>query len=382
MPKGSPKSCAGVESDDIARYLSRAAVTRTPISVSFELTHRCNFRCVHCYLGDQEAIRQHRHQELDTETMMRLLDEMVEAGTLFLTLTGGDPMLRSDFLTVYEYAVRIGLLVSVYCNGTLLSDSIVRSFIRYPPRVVDVTLYGANAKTFESITQKLGSFSSCLDGINNLLSESVRLRLKTMVMTLNRDELSAMWKMAERLGVPFRHDCSIIPVLPNEDNAGGTNIGGEGVESSMQGTLRFRLTPEQAAEADFTVDTVKKSLQKLVRARADVEVSRDKLYYCGAGRSSYHVTPYGRMQPCIISPHFSYDLLAGRTIADIWSEMSNDFPEQKAKEAFSCTSCRSRSFCTGCPSNFILETGLLDSPACFYCKYTECRKEKALLIDK
>ncbi|WP_339134754.1 MAG: radical SAM protein [Candidatus Electrothrix sp. GW3-4] len=371
-----------MESDEIDRYLARAAGARIPISASFELTHRCNFRCVHCYLGDQKGIWQYRHKELNTEAIIRLLDEMVEAGTLFLTLTGGDPMLRDDFLTVYEYAVRSGLLVSVYCNGTSLSDSIVRLFTRYPPRAVDVTLYGANAKTFESITQKVGSFTLCLNGIKRLVGEKIRLRLKAIVMTLNHQELSAMWEMAEKLGVPFRHDSSIIPVLPNEDNhAGCTNMNDGTGRDRPQDILRFRLPYEEAVEADFAIDKVRNELQKLITARSDVGSFRDKLYYCGAGRSSYHVTPYGKMQPCIISPHFSYDLLAGRTISDVWSVMSNEFPEQKAPPSFACSSCQSRSFCAGCPSNFVLETGVLNNVVSFYCKSSSLRKKKALSSD-
>ncbi|MCI5122070.1 MAG: radical SAM protein, partial [Candidatus Electrothrix sp. AUS4] len=106
-----------VEESDIARYVAKAAQARIPLAACFELTRRCSFRCVHCYLGDQKEIRQNRHRELDTATVIKLFDEMVEAGTLFLQLTGGDPMLRPDFSEIYQEAVRRGLLVTVFCNG-------------------------------------------------------------------------------------------------------------------------------------------------------------------------------------------------------------------------------------------------------------------------
>lgn len=147
-------NCSLDGGDDIARYLVKAAETRTPLSATFELTHRCNFRCVHCLLGDQNAISNHRHRELSTERVKAMLDEMVEAGTLFLAITGGDPMLRPDFTEIYVHAVQIGLLVTVFCNGSLVTDKIVQTFIKYPPRKVEITLYGATRETFESITQR------------------------------------------------------------------------------------------------------------------------------------------------------------------------------------------------------------------------------------
>jgi MoaA/NifB/PqqE/SkfB family radical SAM enzyme len=73
--------CLGAGESDIARYFAKAAVSRTPLSASFELTRRCNFRCVHCYLGDQKTIHQHRGRELDTETVFRRFEEMTAAGT-------------------------------------------------------------------------------------------------------------------------------------------------------------------------------------------------------------------------------------------------------------------------------------------------------------
>ncbi len=376
MSESLENNCLGTESNDLARYLARASVTRTPLSASFELTHRCSFRCVHCYLGDQQSIHQYRDQELDTGTVRRLLDEMVEAGTLFLTLTGGDPMLRPDFVKIYEYAVRIGLLVSVFCNGTLITDEIVRSFIRYPPRIVEVTLYGATAKTFEAITQKLGSFSACMEGVERLRRAKVRLRLKTMVMTLNHEELPAMRKIVEEAGMQFRYDCSIIPALPNEDNDGCANIISDGGANALKETLRFRLSPEQAVVVDFSADNLKEKLLQLAAQETPTEEPTRKLYHCGAGRSSYHITPYGRMQPCLITLRPFIDFVVGeRRVSDSWKTLREQVAEQKAEADFLCNSCQDKKICTGCPSSFILETGSLTKTASFYCNYAQCRRQ-------
>jgi radical SAM protein with 4Fe4S-binding SPASM domain len=379
--------CLGTESDDLSRYLSKASATQTPLSASFELTRRCNFRCVHCYLGDQEALRQHRQQELDTDTIIKLLNQMVEAGTLFLTLTGGDPMLRTDFIRIYEHAVRSGLLVSVYCNGSQVTKEIASSFKKFPPRIVEITLYGATQKTFETITQKPSSYTACMRGISLLRQAGVRLRLKTMAITLNCNELPAMRSMAKDMNLQFRHDCSIIPVLPNEDNRGRTNISNniinvDAQENPLQETLRFRLSPEQAAVIDADADDVKKILQDLTRQQDDItklseEPSR-KIYHCGAGRVSYHITPYGTIQPCIITLQPSVDCVTGsQDFVLYWKNLHEKFARQQAAIDFSCNTCGDKKLCTGCPSAYALEKGSPQEAPSFYCTYAACRRKQS-----
>ncbi|CAK8722435.1 MAG: radical SAM additional 4Fe4S-binding SPASM domain-containing protein [Candidatus Electronema aureum] len=367
--------CLGGEPNDIARYIAKAAEVRVPLAVSFELTRRCSFRCVHCYLGDQESIRKHRQQEMDTTSIIKLIDEMASAGVLFLTVTGGDPMIHPDFLEIYRYAVRSGLLVTVFCNGSLITDEIVSTFIQYPPRAVEVTLYGASQATFEAVTQQLGSFAACMAGVERLRQGKVRLRLKTMVLTLNQADLPVLWQRAEAIDVQFRHDCSIIPALANGDNGSHSNAG-----DNLHDTLRFRLAPEQAAAADLSITQVREKLQERVCMAAPTETGQpsSKLYRCGAGRSSCHITPYGKMQPCLITLQPSFDITAGKeAFQAAWQSISRLIPEQEAGAGFSCNRCKDRSLCTGCPSNFSAETGNAEQAADFYCQYAASRREKS-----
>ena len=206
--------------DDLTR---RAAEARVPLDASIELTHRCNLRCVHCYLGDQDAIRRHRAEELSTAEVRALLDELAEAGTLNLTFTGGDPMVRRDFPELYEHAVRNGFLVTVFCDGAALTPGTRRAFRRFPPRKVEVSVYGASAGVYESVTRVPGSHARCMEGIAWLRAQAIPLTLKTVLMRGNRHELDAMRALAHGLEVPFYFDTAIFPCLPHGDNAGRAN---------------------------------------------------------------------------------------------------------------------------------------------------------------
>ncbi len=78
----------------------RALDLGVPMSVHFDITYRCNERCVHCYLDHDD------HGEMTTAEIKRVLDELAAAGTFFLTLSGGEVLMRRDFFELLEYARR------------------------------------------------------------------------------------------------------------------------------------------------------------------------------------------------------------------------------------------------------------------------------------
>lgn len=367
--------CFGTGQNDVARYLSRAAERRVPLSVSIELTRRCNYRCVHCYLGSQEAIWKHRHRELSTDRIYRLIDELVSVGTLFFTLTGGDPMLRSDFKDIYEYAAKSGLLVTVFSNGSLITQEIVETFRYLPPRMVEITVYGTSNATYEAITQKKGSYEATMNGIHKLHRAGIPLRLKTMVLTLNVDEFQEIRRLAEDMELKFRYDCSLHSALVNDDNDGCINCCNNAEKKSLHGTLQYRLAPERAAE----VDMMSEDLYPVQKPPVETTVAgkkRSTLYYCGAGKNYFHINPYGLMQPCLIVPSHCYDLDDGG-IQEAWETVMKEFAGTLVTPEFQCNSCAIQESCTACPAVHALRSGSPELVDEYYCRYATKRTENA-----
>jgi len=118
----------------------QAAARRVPISGTIEVTRRCNLRCVHCYnnlpLGDDEA----RESELTYEEHCRILDDISEAGCLWILYTGGEPFAREDFLNIYTYARKKRLLLTVFTNGTLITPRIADYPVQWRPVSIEITL--------------------------------------------------------------------------------------------------------------------------------------------------------------------------------------------------------------------------------------------------
>jgi MoaA/NifB/PqqE/SkfB family radical SAM enzyme len=165
-------------------FRTRAYADRIPISATLELTSRCNLRCRHCYLGNQEEQHSKRSQERDTAAVLASLDEWAAAGCLYLLITGGDPMMRKDFAQVYRHARELGMLVTVFCDGILVTPAIIELFKELPPRKVEVSIYGSTPETYETVTRVPGSHANAWRGIRRLHDNGIRIGLKTVLMSL------------------------------------------------------------------------------------------------------------------------------------------------------------------------------------------------------
>ncbi len=330
--------CSEVILPDNMQYLrdftTRSARLRVPLSGSIDLTHRCNLRCLHCYLGDLSDDL--LIDEMDTGRIITLLDEICKAGCLYLLFSGGEPLLREDFPEIYRYAKEKGFLITVFTNGTLVSDNIARLFEDLPPRVVEISVYGATEPTYERITGVKGSYQHYLSGIKKLLDCGINVRLKTILMTLNSHEFSDMENMAKEFGVKFRFDAAIFPRLNGDMSPMG-----------------LRVSPAEAVDKEFS-DSERVIQWERFLDNHRLASSSDDLYQCGAGVTGFHIDPFGILRPCLMTTTLSHDLLNGNFPAG-WKEITSRIREEKADRDFTCHTCEMKLHCGYCPAFFLME---------------------------
>ncbi len=325
-------------------FLSR----HIPMEAVLELTRRCNLKCAHCYLGGEGRGDGRGTDELSAREWRGIIDQVAAAGCLSAVFTGGEPLLRDDFAGIYLAARERGMIVTLFTNATLVDGGLIGLLKGTPPHCVEVSLYGATPLTYESVTRVPGSFERCLAGIEALAGAGLPLKLKTVLMTLNRHELPAMEELARGLGVPFRIDSSLFARLDGD-----------------RSPLAFRLTPDEAAAADLGDPERSRSWARQLREAKDLPVM-DDLYTCGAGVSSFNLDPSGRMSPCVLTGEPSYDLRSG-TFAEGWERVLPGLRRTKAGPDYACNRCDCRSVCGLCPSLFRLETGRAECRSDFVC---------------
>ena len=96
---------------------------KIPSRVMFELTYRCNFRCLHCYLSPDKK------KELNTKEVFLVLDQLKDAGTFHIGFTGGEPFLRRDLFQILDHAKKCGFRISLLTNGFLINRDNAKKLI-------------------------------------------------------------------------------------------------------------------------------------------------------------------------------------------------------------------------------------------------------------
>ncbi|RJP84277.1 MAG: radical SAM protein [Desulfobacteraceae bacterium] len=341
------------------RFYPKILKNRIPVVGGIELTTRCNLNCSHCYVSDSERKGRPDQKELTTRQWMDLIDQVTGAGCLFLLFTGGEVLLRPDFCDIYRHACRNGLLVTVFTNGTLVTDRILEIFDAYPPYSIEISLYGATAATYEAVTGVAGSFEKCIQGIHRLKAHGFRLKLKTVVLTINFDELEHIESLAAEIGAPFRFDAMISARLDGDP-----------------APLKYRVNPKDAVRKEFSSRDRAKALHDFFCRMNHQPVSTD-LYQCGAGRNMFHISPSGWVRPCLMVSGTSRNLLT-EGFSKIWG--SNDFKQfrDRGKAPVKCRECDKKAVCGYCPGFFQLESGQVEMSSEYLCDIGRERKQAIL----
>jgi radical SAM protein with 4Fe4S-binding SPASM domain len=337
----------------------RSSGKRTPMEVSIELTHRCPLECQHCYNNLPMADKNAKNRELSLGEYKRLLDEIAAAGTFWILFTGGEIFARADFLDIYAYAKSKGFLITLFTNGTMVTERIANYLADYRPFAIEITLYGATRETYDALTQIPGSYDRCMRGIRLLLDRKLPLKLKTVPTTVNRHEVYEMQRMAQQdFGVDFKFDPLVNPRT-----------------DCSQSPIAVRLTPEDAVALDFHEPRRRHDYKELVDrdlAQPANSFSPESVYTCGGGVTSCAIDPYGHISICVLSHQKSYDWRSGSFGAG-WDEFLGHERGRKKTRQTKCDSCRIHSLCGMCAANGELENGDAESPVEFLCEVAHLR---------
>lgn len=335
---------------------SRSIESRIPISGSLEVTERCNLRCQHCYIPLEKRTESDK-PELTLQEIKHILDELAKAGCLWLLLTGGEPFQRPDFIEIYDYAKKKGFLVSIFTNGTLITPEIADYLSIWRPFSIEISLYGFTAKTYERVTGIAGSHTRCLRGIQLLKERNIPLKLKTMVMTLNKHELTAMHEFSRQLGIEFRFD----PII---------NSGLDG----SQKPIALRLIPEEIVKLERDDPDRSARWTTYYQNLSATKQDSRQLYICSAGENSFHINSYGNLCLCQIVQQSGYNLRQGG-FQEGWDFYLKSLRQQNYSEKYACRACELRSVCAQCPGVNFLETGSYEQYSPFICEIAHLRKQ-------
>ena len=348
------------------QILQKAAAAQRPVNGTLELLPLCNMNCAMCYIRRDRSEVESGGGLRTAEEWIGLGEEMKKAGVLFLLLTGGEPLLFPDFQRLYLELKRMGMVLTINTNGTLLDEKWADFFGREKPRRINITLYGADERAYEELCHYPGGFERTMRGIRLLKERGVDVKINGSVTKENCKDIERIYQIGRELEIPVHMDTYMLP---------GIRERGLSIEQQS------RLAPEAAAAAEL--ETVKTELgeeqfsfyvqRKIAQIENGPDVYPDGMT-CMAGNCSFSVNWQGEMRPCVTIEEPSVPVFEMGFDA-AWEKMSGG--AKKFRLHTKCVKCRLRPVCKTCVASAWLETGEYDGLSEYLCRYT---KEYARLL--
>jgi len=335
-------------------------------SMWMEITSKCNNDCRHCYINHPDEVS--KREEISLEEIKKFADEAASLDCMWCLLTGGEPLLREDFSKIYMYLKRKGFFVSVFTNATLITEEHIALFKKYPPRDLQVSIYGITKETYEWVTGRPGSYEAFMRGLDLLMDGGIRFLPKTVVMRSNLGELMDMARFVrEKMGRPLEYEAIIGPRFDGNERRN------EIIRGERISPREMALLDDQDARLLHPQEKICNKLF-LLRPRAD---RPDSSFRCGAGRRNFYITATGYLRPCasLCHPAFNYDLRRGSLAEALKVFLPAMLSRKPGGREFQeeCNRCPLLKFCDICPSAAYLETGSLDGHVDYLCQVAHAR---------
>jgi radical SAM protein with 4Fe4S-binding SPASM domain len=357
----------------------KIANQRVPLDFYLEITARCNNNCSHCYINLPAGDMLASQKELSLAEISNIADQAVELGALWCLITGGEPLLRSDFMDIYLSLKRKGLLVSIFTNACLVSEEHTALFKRYPPRDIEVSVYGVSETTYERVTRKPGSYAAFRRGLDRLLDTGIKIKLKAIALRSNVHELPQIAKFCrEHSNEAFRFD-PLLHLRYDQDPERNVEIKGE------------RLSPEEIVAIEMADDERSGALKNNCDSLIFLDPGHHQcnhIFHCGAGNGSFTVSYDGVFRLCadLWHPDTVYDLRKG-SLADAWFNLVprvRDLQSSNPEFLNKCRDCPIINLCLWCPAHAHLESGQMDDIVPYFCQVAHARAaalQKSLQTD-
>jgi radical SAM protein with 4Fe4S-binding SPASM domain len=327
------------------RWIQRTVERHLPWSVHLDLTYRCNERCIHCYLDHED------HGEMTNAEIKSVLDQLAEAGTLFLTFSGGEIFLRADLFDLIAYARKLYFDVSLKTNALLIDPERARKLRELGVRRIQISIYSTEPEVHDAITKVRGSLVRSIAAIRFLQAQGLQLRIACPLMTRNLTAYRGVHELAEELGVPYVLDLTITPKMDGDTSILPLRISTQNLLPILQDPLLQRQS-DLHSNLQGSIPVTGSASSSGIESQAFDDIP------CSAGHNSCYISPYGDVLPCVQMP-IPAGNLRRQSFREVWfdSRTMNRVRAIRESQLPVCSSCSIREYCERCPGLAHMEGG-------------------------
>jgi len=352
----------------------------TPKWIAWEITRRCNLRCVHCRSSSEMEMK--GHPDFSTEEAYRVLDDIVSYAQPVVVLSGGEPLTRKDVFEIAQYGTGKGLRMCLATNGTLVTDEICEKIKQSGIRIVSLSLDGADETVHDDFRSEKGAFAGTINAAKLFKKHGIEFIINSSFTKRNQEQIPLVYKLAKELGATAWYMFMIVPTGRGEE------IMNELIsKEDYDKILDWHYDMEKEEDLLLVRPTCAPHYYRvtLQRAKEDNEKFKKRTLKfstggskgCLAGQLICLIDVDGNVLPCSY-----FNLPAGnvreKSFKEIWedSELFKDLRDFK-KYKGRCGSCEYVNVCGGCRARAYSVYGdyLEEEPFCSY-KPKKLEREK------
>jgi radical SAM protein with 4Fe4S-binding SPASM domain len=309
-----------------------------PIEVTYLVTNACNAKCKHCYLNAGQPLP----NELTLENIKKLFSDLYDAGTINVEFSGGEPLLRQNFLELLEIAHSSDLTMSICSNGLLIDKKMAEAFKNLGVKHVQISIDGLEANN--DFLRGKGAFKAAVNAARYLNEAEVTTFVRTTVTKKTLYELDQLVNLAIDL---------------NADLYGAKLFHAVGRGNGYKEDLMLNSNDMQ--EFKNIINGISKTYGNKISISSDnpgffecnesneLAENEMKAFTCQGGRSWCVIMPNGVVTPCDIIPFYGGNICKEK-FSEIWEKAAvfklfREFGPNSLKGV--CGSCENRSVCGG-----------------------------------
>lgn len=342
----------------------KASAAGIPLSGTFELTPVCNMDCKMCYVRMSRSAQEAIAPLKSASQWLALAQEAKDAGMLYLLITGGEPFLHPQFQEILEGLHKMGFLITINSNGTMIDESVIAWLKNCPPVRINISLYGASNETYANLCGNPMGFTQTVNAIRLLQQAGISVKLNCSLTPYNAKDLPEMAAFSKQNNLILQVATYMFPPVRKDGRLTGTND---------------RFSPEDAAYymayADYLILGKERflaqegQLPELLEPEGNCEGDGVR---CRAGKCSFWITWQGKMMPCGMFPEKNAPNVFEMPFLNAWQTVKESVCNIRLPAQ--CSACNVKDTCRACAAMVVTESGCFDEVPLYRCDMMHARK--------
>lgn len=305
--------------------------------LQFELTSRCNERCIHCYIPNA---KKNSGNDMPIEKVFSLIDEFADMGGLHVTLSGGEVFLHKDIIRIMQYCRDKDMQISILSNLIALKDSQIPFIKAANVSLIQTSLYSMDPSIHDLITTIPGSYAKTKTAIEKLVAADIPVQISCPIMKANCKGYADVLRYAQSLRCKAQTDFIMMAQSDCNTQNLANRISLEETEQLLKDIMEW--------DKDYKESTLKQRPVSEEIAFDPKRFARQPL--CGAGINDCCITENGDVYPCAGWQAMVCGNVYKQSLKEIWENSEQfkmvravtqgDFPE--------CLKCEAKNYCAMC----------------------------------